>query len=256
MSQLTARGRSLLLRHPSVYGAARRLHVVGRYLLRRPHEDDFAAFGRFGDRTGLFLDVGANVGTSALSFRLYNRGSPILSVEPNPDHERDLRMVGRLLRGHTYLIAAAGDHNGWTELNIPMYGATPLTGLASMHRPEDIDLSWWTDRNVTGLDVRMSTRGIRVPLLRLDDLALEPSFVKIDVEGLETEVVRGLLATVRRHRPVLLVERSSAFHSLDALLSAESYRAHVYERQTDRFRPYDGSPTVNVFFLPDDPGVA
>src|SRR3954468_23806524 len=63
---------------------ARRAAELTRYALRRPHEADFAAFALFPERTGLFLDVGANTGASALSFRIYNRRSPILSIEPNP----------------------------------------------------------------------------------------------------------------------------------------------------------------------------
>ena len=44
--------------------------------------------------TGVFLDVGANSGQSALSFRMFNKTIPIVSVEANPACEADLRLVG------------------------------------------------------------------------------------------------------------------------------------------------------------------
>jgi hypothetical protein len=69
----------------------------------------------------------------------------------------------------------------------------------------------------------------QVRLCRLDDLCRDMrgriSFVKIDVEGHELEVLRGGIETLRRHRPNLLIEieqRHSPvpiFHTLDFLAS-------------------------------------
>jgi hypothetical protein len=80
-----------LTRSPRVYGSLRRPYGVARFVLRKPHDPDFAVFGLFPERVGPFLDVGANAGMSAMSFRIYNR-SPIISIEPNPYHEADLRL--------------------------------------------------------------------------------------------------------------------------------------------------------------------
>jgi hypothetical protein len=57
---------------------------------------------------GLFLDVGANVGQSAMSFRIFNRQARILSIEPNPDLEPDLRIV-RLVGRCDYLMVSADE---------------------------------------------------------------------------------------------------------------------------------------------------
>src|SRR3712207_2603537 len=91
-----------LLQHRRPYILGRRAVLVGRYWLRQPHERDFEAFALFPDREGLFLDVGANSGISAVSFRAFNRHSPIVSVEPNPLNEPDLRIVSRLLNDFKY----------------------------------------------------------------------------------------------------------------------------------------------------------
>src|SRR5437763_822582 len=84
-----------LLFNPWLYRAARRPFALGRYWLRRPHDPAYAAFRHLERADGLFLDIGANAGMSAMSFRIFRRDVPILSLEPNPFHEPDLRFLQR-----------------------------------------------------------------------------------------------------------------------------------------------------------------
>ena len=52
-------------------------------------------------------------------FRIFH-DAPILSIEPNPEHRRDLRLLQRLIRRFDFLMIAAGEDNGWANLRIPM----------------------------------------------------------------------------------------------------------------------------------------
>ena len=62
------------------------------------------------------------------------------------------------------------------------------------------------DGNFGGISIGAET-GSAVKLETVDGLALERlDFVKIDVEGMELDVLRGGAETIRRHRPVLFVE--------------------------------------------------
>lgn len=46
-----------------------------------------------------------------------------------------------------------------------------------------------------------------IPLMRLDDFPFEAlDLIQLDVEGYETEILAGAVATLARHRPVLMVE--------------------------------------------------
>ena len=113
----------MLTRYPRVYDAARRPYSAGRFWLRRPHDAEYGVFALFTGREGVFLDVGANAGMSALTFRIYNRRSPIVSIEANPFHEPDLRFVSRLAQPFTYHIVGADSEPRTTSLYVPHYGA-------------------------------------------------------------------------------------------------------------------------------------
>ena len=75
------------------------------------------------------------------------------------------------------------------NLNIPIKWGRCLYYLASFRQLEG------------------ETKRITVPIHRLDDYNfIDVSFIKIDVEGYESEVIRGGRETILREKPVLLVE--------------------------------------------------
>lgn len=231
-----------------LYRWARRLRALGRYAARRPHDPDFAAF-RLLPGDGLFLDVGASIGQSALSFRLFNRDSPILSLEPLPSHRGDLSFVRRVIRGHGFLIAGAAEESSRAKLYVPMLGAYELPAESSLSRPDAMAVLERLERE--GSDRRrLSLKEVVVELRRIDDLGVEPSFVKIDVEGAELGVLRGMESTLERFRPVLMIERSERFDQVAKLLGDKEYLPFSYEPLSGKLREYRGEETVNVFFLP------
>lgn len=246
-SRRKARLKAALIGQPRLYEAARRFQLVLRYLARRPHEPDFAYLGTVGRRDGLFLDIGGNAGQSALSFRLFNRSAPILSIEPNPACERDLRLAGRLAGNFRYLILAAGDSDGTLTLHVPTYRGRPLTGEASLVPlgPDDLHSLQGRPSAVRETEIVRQTVEVR----RLDELELEPAFVKIDVEGFEPNVVRGLSATIRRCRPLILLEANTRFAEVLDLLSPLGYRARRFDPATRRLCDYRGD-AQNVFLVP------
>lgn len=230
MAQLTiARDRLkvALTRYPSLYERSRRPYAVGRFWLGRPHEADYGAFGLFPERRGTFLDVGANAGMSALSFRIFNTTCPIVSVEPNPFHEPDLRFVSRLAKPFGYRLWAAGAEEGELTLHVPLYRGVPITAEASLLR-EQVQASTSLRRRLgagmDGPDFEILSRA--VPVRPLDCLGLDAAFIKLDVQGYEHEALVGLRRTIERGRPVLLVERPEP--DVDALLARWGYRPHEF----------------------------
>ena len=64
----------------------------------------------------------------------------------------------------------------------------------------------------------------------LDSYELRPSLMKLDVQGAEERVLRGGLATITAHLPVLIIEQSPST-AFDSLLGPLGYAAyHVEEK--------------------------
>jgi FkbM family methyltransferase len=248
--QAPYRVKALVARFGPVYRWARRLRAVGRYAVRRPHDPDFAAFRQFGG-DGLFLDVGASIGQSALSFRVFNRSSPILSLEPLPSHRNDLRFVRLVARRHRFMIAGAAEESRRATLYVPTLGSYELPAESSLDR--DAAAAVLERLRAEGGDpTRLRLKEVEIDLRRLDELDLNPAFVKIDVEGAELGVLSGLRETIERCHPVLMIERSERTGQVVELLGAGGYGAFVYDSETEGFHPYGDQPAVNVFFLSDD----
>jgi FkbM family methyltransferase len=237
----------MLTRYPQMYDALRLPYAAARFWLRQSHDADYGVFGLFADREGVFLDVGANAGMSALSFRIYNKTSPIVSIEPNPFHEGDLRFAGRLARRLSYHMWAAGREHGELTLHVPIYRSVPLTTEASLIL-----------ENVTGsssLRVRLGPRmdsadfevvSCVVSVRPLDSLDLSPAFIKLDVQGFEHEVLLGSLETLRRARPVLLIETPDAM--VRQCLSGLGYEPFTYLPGERRLVP-ETNKRVNTVFI-------
>jgi hypothetical protein len=174
--QAPYRAKAAVARFGPVYRWARRLRAVGRYAVRRPHDPDFAAFRQFDD-DGLFLDVGASIGQSALSFRIFNRSSPILSLEPLPSHRNDLRFVRLVARRHRFLIAGAAEESRRATLYVPTLGSYELPAESSLNRDDAAAVLERLEAEGANPS-RLRLKEIEIDLRRLDELGLDPAWCR------------------------------------------------------------------------------
>jgi FkbM family methyltransferase len=244
---VTGRLKVALTRSPKVYDMARRPYALGRFLARRPHDHDYAAFRLFPQADRPFLDVGANAGMSAFSFRIYQRRAPIVSIEPNPFHERDLRFAGRIVRDHSYRLWAAGASEDELTLFVPVFRGVPLTTEASLDRESVVQSPTLRARLGAAMDTdafRVEER--QVPVKPLDVLGCDPAFIKLDVQGYDFPALQGLQATIERSWPVLVIE--SAGEESHAFLVERGYEAQTFDPGAGRLEAARW-PATNVFYV-------
>jgi FkbM family methyltransferase len=153
---------------------------------RGPRMDRF--YRAFLDPDDLAFDIGSHVGDRIGSFRRI--GARVIGVEPQPALARMLRW----LYGRDSLVeieaAAMGREAGVAELRLNLDNPTvstlsPEFISAAAGAPGWQGQSWETSLQVT-----------RTTLDDLIELHGVPRFIKIDVEGYEAEVLRGLSRSV------------------------------------------------------------
>jgi FkbM family methyltransferase len=185
-----------------------------RCLLTSDGEYELRILRRYVPRDRVAIDVGANEGIYAYHLSRYARS--VVAFEPNPRYDRALRFLPRNV---TVRVEALSSAPGTLPLHIP----------ASANG----ELESWATLEATELPL---ARSIDVPVRRLDDLELGPvGFIKMDVEGHEMAVLEGADATIRRDRPVLLVEaedeyRPGATSDLFRWASEHSYRGCFFQK--------------------------
>jgi FkbM family methyltransferase len=134
------------------------------------------------------FDIGANRGNRTKIFKML--GARVIACEPQPRCASLLRTAFSKDSSVTIVEAACGDCQGRAQLKIAHYD-----GLSSL------SADWITAVKATGRFGDMGWDGVAdVAVTTLDSLISEygdPTFIKIDVEGSEVNVLRGLSRPVR-----------------------------------------------------------
>ncbi len=168
------------------------------------------------------IDVGAHIGD--YTYSLCNAVGPqgrVVAIEPLPDLAKMLtRAIEQLKLPVTVINCALSSHPGEATLRVPVNDGRRVAGFATLE-----------NRPVDG-------QSFTVKLRTLDDIADEHpgtlSFIKIDVEGHELEVLKGATKTLQQRRPNLLIEieqrhSTGPIEETFAFMAQQGYRAEFLD---------------------------
>ncbi len=212
---------------------------VGRALLENGvfSPDEFAAWTPYLPVGGTVLDIGANIGGHTFAFaEAVGPTGTVIACEPQ-------RMLFAMLSGSQALIGAKQVWPRWCALG---------RDFATVYIPP---LDYDAPNNFGGLPVHQVTEGDPVACVPLDAWDLpRVDFLKIDVEGMERDVLTGAEQTIARCRPVIMAECE---HHYPALLAWGMAHDMVLYLQT----PFLGAqwPSVrskNLLMLPREKALA
>jgi FkbM family methyltransferase len=163
------------------------------------HRDLFPTIARFVPPSAVVFDVGAHAGQYTKLFARVASSGRVYAFEPGSYARAILRMVVTLRRLSNVSVVpmALGAACGVDTLSMPVKpGGSFGFGLSHLGRPQE---RWTT---VAQELVGLTTLDVVAAALDLDRL----DFIKADVEGWELALLRGGEQTLRRFRPILVIE--------------------------------------------------
>ncbi len=211
MNQVKACRYGLMIYQPNDVYIGRSFDLYGEF-----SEAEVALFREAIKPGQTVLDVGANIGAHTVAFaRLVGPSGRVIAFEPQ--------------RTAYYSLCGNAVQNNLDHVICRQEAAGAAPGSIAV--PE---LDYGRDNNFGGLELSPDATWARtysVPLVRIDDLGLSAcDFIKIDVEGMERQVLEGAAETLRRFKPLLYVEddRPNNSNALRERLDALGYELYVH----------------------------
>lgn len=199
--------------------------------IKKNYEKELEIVDKYSDKSKDALDIGVYRGV--YSYKLSQNFKTVHSFEPNPllypYLEKNLKKV---INNMILYNLALSDINGSSELKLPIRSKSIFKnnieelfklGAATMHPNNIID----------------NCKKVPIQMKRLDDIKIKNNigFIKIDVEGHEKNVIQGGLDTIKRNKPILLIEieekhTKKPVEETINFIKSLNYNAFVYKERT------------------------
>ena len=229
--------------HPLVY-------FLVRYLIRYTNifEDDAhgVKYLNLGKKINI-IDVGASDGVASKFFKNNLSTNKILCYEPNKPYVKILKN----LKLSNLLIYDYGisKQNKNLKVFFPRY----------KFFKKNLDLITYTFYNKKDLIKQIETdfrfkKGISIiqtsiNLKKIKNVKYKISLVKIDVNGHEYSVVKGLENIIKKDKPVLIIETDKNIKKIERFLKKFKYKQYSFSKRKKNFEKIKNKYPLNTYFL-------
>lgn len=203
-----------------------------------PHEKDYYGIRHLlnNNINDTIIDVGGNLGISSMGFRQLGYDNKILIFEPNT-YIYNQYIKRNLIKKYKNILGfnfALGSRLETKNFYYPYYKNKCIHYFCSF------------DKNYILNSIRITFKKKKIKIIKrplkikvFDKLKLKhtPKLIKIDVEGHDYEVIRGMISTIKKNKPVILVEfNKNNFFKIKKLL--KNYNSWVYFFEKNNFKKF------------------
>jgi FkbM family methyltransferase len=233
--------------------------LMGRNIRR--YENLFSKLGISNIHNGLILDIGGNLGYTAIAFRLAMRNSniDIYSFEPYPPNHAFFK---KNTYKHNIMLFpfGLGNENKIMDIGLPDYTYDIV---------DEDDRSNTGRISLIGIDNSISEQvSLKARVVHGDELCKtmfmsdKVTFIKIDVEGFELEVLNGLSNTIKESMPIIQMEANPitmdmcniGISSFREFAKLHNYSIHLLNKGVLSFFHDDDqlpNSVCELFFIPE-----
>ena len=224
-------------------------YIYQNYLYRFFFEEEFKILKYIKDKKKIILDIGSNSGVSAKSIRLFNSHNKIISLEPNKNLKSKLFNLKKKIPLFNFFLFGALNQKKKIPLFIPFFKKYSLDAQSS------IKLEYVLDSLKRGIFEKNILKKVFIKKINcefkpIDDLKLNPFFVKVDTEGSEHLVLRGMAKTVRKTKPVLMIEKNDInFNLVKNFLTKHNYNIYSFKNEKLRIYKFKSKEHLNIICI-------
>jgi FkbM family methyltransferase len=237
------------------------LNNITHFKFLLPHDKDYYGIKKiFSNNVNSFLDIGANTGTSTLAFRRMGFTNKIHLFEPNYFlFKKFLKKIKKKDSNIFIHNLALGSKNNKLNFFLPFINGKFIHYFSSFSKDylKNSCLSTFPNKKVV-----IKKKVIKIK--KFDDLKINEriDFVKIDTEGHDFQVIKGMKKTIKKYKPVFLIEYNNLLHYKIVKL-LKNYSQYYYNLENnllvrikkinntnfDRFGHLNPLSIRNIFFI-------
>ena len=226
------------------------LYFIIRYFIRYTNifeEDaDGVTFLNL-DRKVNIIDVGASDGIASKFFNRKLRINKIICFEPNKPYVRILKKLN--IKNLVVNAYGIGQFNKYYKIYFPRYKFfsrnLDLITYSYYNKQEllnRINLDFKFKENISIVKRKIYLKKIKKIKIKID-------LIKIDVNGHELSVLKGLSKIIKRDRPALIIETGDDIKIIEKNLKKYGFKKYSFSNKYNKFMKIKKNYPLNTYFL-------
>jgi len=203
----------------------------------------------FKDLKRPIIDIGANDGISYKFIRNFLKNNLIYSFEPLKIKFNQLKRLRNKDKNYKILNYGLSNKAALKKIYIPFFKKYALSSFSGLNK-RFIVLRLKESIFVRNLLNKIKFKSELIKLQKLDDLHLNPNFIKIDIEGHEYECILGSIKTIKKNKPILLIEYNYKNNKkINNNLKKIGYEAYYYDNKNSCIKLYKNKKVLNIIYV-------
>jgi len=226
------------------------LYFISRVLVRFTsiHEEDFEGVKLLNFKGNInILDIGASDGITSKFFSRNLNVRSITCFEPNYHYIKILK--GLSIENLIIKPFAIGNKNSFKTIYFPRYkfffknlDLITYTHYDRKFLEQQISLDFKFRKNISIIKRKILIKKVKKENKKID-------LIKIDTNGFEFPVIRGLMQIIRKDRPAMIVESNQDIKKIDKILKKLSYKSYYFSVNKKKLKLVNKKYPLNTFFL-------
>jgi len=229
-------------------------YLIGKYLPKVVFDSDFNIIKILESRdyfqnNNLIIDIGANDGMSYQIMRKFSKRTKIISFEPIIENYKILKKIKKkdsLFHCFNIALSNKAIKKRFFTPFFKKYSITQMAGIDKKGVINRLKKSLYIENIVKKINFKENI----IKTKKLDNFNLKPSFIKIDIEGHEYECMLGSLNTIKKNKPIIMVEYDKKIcDKIFKILKKYDYDKFIYNKFSKKIEKFKNQKILNIFYI-------